>query len=46
MAAFPCYVVLVRGAFEVKVEQWMGHGIPPIQGASSSTQTLRDGNLA
>lgn len=26
---FACYVVLVRDAFEIKVEQWMGHGILP-----------------
>ena len=23
---FPCYVVLVRDAFEVKVEEWLVHG--------------------
>lgn len=27
---FACYVVLMRDAFEIKVEQWMGHGILPI----------------
>ncbi|MGF6592037.1 hypothetical protein ABIE20_002248 [Pseudomonas sp. 2835] len=23
---FPCYVVLMRDAFEVKVEEWLVHG--------------------